>query len=162
MFGECAIDNVAGPFGETEIVEFLLRDPARGAHVVAGRKLSAGDAAEVIDEHVMIFGFAGIVAHDALEDFEDASRFDDEAGFFKDFAADGVLEFLADFDHSAGQGPGAFEGLAATLDQEDATGAEDEGADSQDGARRVAAVVGANTAGLPSRLIVSGRWMGLL
>lgn len=110
----------------------------------------------------MVFGSAGVVAYDALEDFEDAFCFDDKAGFLEDLAADGVIESLADFDNAARQGPGAFEGLAATLDQEDATGAEDEGADSQDGARRVAAVVGANTAGLPSRLIVSGRWMGLL
>jgi hypothetical protein len=71
-----------------------------------------------------------------------------EAGFFPDFAAHGVFQAFAGFEDSAGQGPVAFKGFAASFDQEDFPLLEDQRADSEYGALRVAARI-ANTGALP-------------
>ena len=46
----------------------------------------------------MIFGPAFCVGDDALENFEHFIRADEEAGFFLDFAFEGVFDFFAGFD----------------------------------------------------------------
>ena len=156
MCGECSFNDVAGSFRQTVPVEFGLRDPTGGAHVVArhGRSFRAG--ADVVHEHVMIFGAAFGVAHNAFEDFEQLADGDDQARFFGDFAAERFVEAFADFDGAAWQRPPALQWLAAAFDQQDAVVAKDDGADSDDGTRRIMAIVGANTETLPSRPIVAG------
>jgi hypothetical protein len=64
--------------------------PGGAAGVVGGLKCAGGDLAKVIDEYVMVFHPAFGIAHDALEDFHYFEQFDREAGFFQDFAADGL------------------------------------------------------------------------
>jgi hypothetical protein len=82
--------------------------------------------------------------------------FDFEAGFFADFALDGLGEMLAGFDDAAGEGPPSSKGLFATLDEEDAVAIDDERADAEEGALGVTARV-ANTAPSLSRSCGRGR-----
>ena len=74
--------------GDLQIGQVGAPHPLDRADIVAGAELAAGDAAEVVDQHVVIFGRAGGIAHDALEDFQHAERLDLQAGLFAHFAAD--------------------------------------------------------------------------
>ena len=61
--GECTVgDAVSG--------ERAARNPGDAAGVVGGAQRSTRDAADVIDQDIVIFGSALGVADDALEDFE--------------------------------------------------------------------------------------------
>lgn len=51
----------------------------------------------------MVFRNTGGIAHDALEDFDQADDFNFESGFFAHFAMHGVFEPLTHFDDSARQ-----------------------------------------------------------
>jgi hypothetical protein len=73
-------------------VEARAGDPLDAAYVVAGNGATAHYFADVIDEHVVVFGAAGGVAHDALEDIEAVDDFDVQTGLFEHFAAEGVFE----------------------------------------------------------------------
>ncbi len=75
----------------------------------------------------MVFGAAGGVAHDALEDVEAVDNFDFESGLFEHFAAQGVFQELAGFEQAAGDGPPAFEGLAGAFDKKCGIAVEDDG-----------------------------------
>ena len=86
----------------------------------------------------MVLDAALRVAGDAVEGLDDLDGFDDEAGFFEDFAADGFFEGLAELDGAAWEGPLAFEGLPGAADEQDGllcsgTVAEDDGTDAGDG-----------------------------
>jgi hypothetical protein len=74
------------------IVEARAGDPLDPAHVIAGDGVAAHHFADVIDQHVVVFGAPGGVAHDALENVEAVDDFDYQAGLFEHFAAEGVFE----------------------------------------------------------------------
>src|ERR1044072_5943804 len=67
-------------FGDLERSQTAARDPLHRAHIVPGKQFPPGDAADVIDEHVMILGRPRIVPDDPLEDLEQLDRLDFEAG----------------------------------------------------------------------------------
>src|SRR5665213_1608025 len=114
--------------GDFVIVEARAGDPLDAAYVVAGPERAADHFADVIYQHVVVFGAAVGVAHDALEDVEAVDDFYYKSGLFSYFAAEGVFEQLAGFEEAAGDGPPAFEGLAGAFDQERRSAVEDDGA----------------------------------
>ena len=99
--------------------------------VVAGFERAALDAAEIVDEHIVILNAAFSVGRDAFEDFSDLIRFDFKAGLFEDFAFEGVDDAFADFDQATGERPVAEEGRFATTAEEDAGAIQDEGSDAK-------------------------------
>ena len=107
-------------------------DPADGVGVGGGAQLAAGDAAEVIGDDVMVADAAVFVVN-AVEELDEFDGLDVEAGFLADLAHDACDERLADFEHAAGEGPVAFEGLAAAADEQDAALVDDDGADADEG-----------------------------
>jgi hypothetical protein len=109
-------------------VQALAGDPLDSADVIAGNGGAADYFANVIDQHVMILGAAGGVAHDAFENVEAVDNFYDKSGLFSYFAAEGVFEQLAGFEQASGDGPPAFQWLAGTFDQERGIAIEDDGA----------------------------------
>ena len=75
------------------------------------------------------------VGHYTLEDLEQVDFTDHEAGLFEHLAADCVLQQLSGLDNPARQGPFSLQGLAATLDKQNAVVlVKDEGADAEEGA----------------------------
>ncbi len=85
----------------------------------------------------MIFGAAGGIATDAVEDVDDRSDDDVERRFLADFARQRSLEALADLHGAARQAPVAFQRLLPSLDQQHAIAVEDHGADGDDRPVRV-------------------------
>ena len=65
--------------------------------------------------------------------FEQFEGLDVEAGFLADFAGDAGREGLADFEHAAGEGPVALEGLGSAANEEHAAVVNDNGADADEG-----------------------------
>ncbi len=94
-------DDRERAFGEVQGGQLVEGEPAGEGGVVGCGEGAAGDAAEVIDEDVVIFGAALRVAEDALEDLDYGERLDEQAGLFADFADDGVAEQFARFEDSA-------------------------------------------------------------
>src|SRR4051812_39268784 len=89
----------------------------------------------------MIFRLARGVAHDAFKNFRHAARMNLQPRLFQDLTADALFQGLADFEDAAGERPVALEWRLAALDHQDAVAVQDDGADPQDWARRIAPVV---------------------
>ena len=100
-------------------------------------------SASIIDQHVVIFGPAAGIAHDALENRVHGYGFHGEARFFEYLASDGVFQAFAGFDQAAGQRPVSFERLAPAFDQQDGVAAEDQRADAE---QRIFRIASANSA----------------
>jgi hypothetical protein len=115
--------------GDEEGAKVFACDPFGSGDVRAGSEGSTYYFTYVVHEQVVIFGAAFSIGHDALEVFEELDRLDVEAGFLEDFSLDGLVEGLAGFDQSAGEGPIAFERFLAALDHKDAIAFEYECAD---------------------------------
>ena len=79
----------------------------------------------------MVFAALGLIEHDALEDGGNGTDFDAQAGFFPNFAYNGIFETLAGFDQAAGKRPFAGEGRSTTLDEKDTVLIENQGSDAQ-------------------------------
>src|ERR1017187_2912113 len=78
-------------------------DPGGAAGIVGRPKGSAGDAADVVDQDIVIFRGALGVVDDALEDFEHLQRLDFQAGLFAHLADDALFQRFAGFEYSAGE-----------------------------------------------------------
>jgi hypothetical protein len=102
--------------------------------------MAASDAADVIDEDVVVFGAALIVAHDALENLEDAEGFDNQAGFLDHFASGGGREGFAGFDETTRKRPVSFQRFAAAFNEKKASLMKYESADAEQRTGRVAAI----------------------
>src|SRR3954449_11279027 len=74
----------------------------------------------------MILSTTAFIAHDSLEHLCDSCRFDDEPGFFTDFAPDAIRQGLANFEHAAWKRPISFQRLAAPLGKKDSITLEDQ------------------------------------
>src|ERR1019366_2805841 len=140
-FAESPFNHGDRAFSDLHVLQALRLHPFDAAHVSARAQRAAGDAADVVNQHVVVLGRAASVAHDALEDFEHAQRLDFEAGLFADFAAYGAIQALAQFKRAARQRPPALQRFLAALRHEDASAVEDQRAHADDGALGVAAVV---------------------
>ena len=120
-------------------------DPGYVPGVVSGSKLPSHHGTQVIVEDVMIFRAAFRIEHDALEDFEYFFRADNQAGLFENLAPQGVFDFFAGFDQASGEGPVAFQRVAAALDEKDRVTADNDCSNAWQRMLRIAAV---NTATL--------------
>lgn len=139
-------DHRRGAFGDLQIEQLFLSEPCRFARIVGGAEAAADGAAQVVHQHVMVFGNAGLIEHNALVDFDQADDLDYEAGLFADLPMQRFFETLADFDDAARQRPPAFERFAPTLDEQDLFAFDDQRADAQD---RPFGILAANIATLP-------------
>src|ERR1017187_10846059 len=63
-------NHAEGTFGDLKVLQALLLYPFDAADVIARAQDAAGDAADVIDQHVVVLGCACFVAHDALRSEE--------------------------------------------------------------------------------------------
>src|ERR1019366_4369448 len=140
-FAEGLFNHRQGALGDLELGQIAEAHPFHRAYIVAGSERSTHDAAHVVDEHVVILGGAGGIAHDALEYLQYAQRTDFEAGLLAHLAADGVGQRLAGLQRAAGQRPPANQRLLAALRHEDAVALQNERAHANDRARGITAVV---------------------
>jgi len=100
-------------------VPFRAFYPADGVGVGGRAQLAAGDAAEVVGDDVVVTDAAAF-AMDAIEEFDQLERLDEEAGFFAHLAHHAFNEGFTDLKHATGQCPVAFEGFAAAAHEEHA------------------------------------------
>jgi hypothetical protein len=136
---ERSFDDRQRSFGYQESLEFCARDPFHAASVVSGENGSSHYCTQVIVKDVMVFGTATGIGDDAFKYFEEPLGADDESGFFKDLAFEGVFDSFTSFNEAAGERPISLQGTAGALDEEDRVAAEDERADAGEGVTRVAA-----------------------
>lgn len=139
-------DDVAGE--GVDGVQIIESGPAEIDGVAGARGGASGDAAEVIDENVVVLDATLFVAGDTVDDFDDGDGLDEEAGFFLNFAANALLQSLAELERPSGQRPLALERRVAALDEENAVLMEDDGSDADDGTVRILAG-GHSLMGLP-------------
>src|SRR5262249_26720990 len=90
-FPERAFNYAERAFGDLQSRELVQSHPRDLCDVVPGASFAAGEAAEMVDEHVVILGCTFRIANDALENLEDAQRLDGEARLFEHFAAHGMI-----------------------------------------------------------------------
>ena len=69
-FAEGLFNHGQGSLGDLDLGQIAAAYPFHRSDVVARGERSTNDATHVIDEHVVILGRAGGVAHDTLEDFQ--------------------------------------------------------------------------------------------
>jgi hypothetical protein len=96
-------DDAERALGEIVLRQFRFRRPRGVAHIGGGCEVTAGDTANVVDEHVVILGAAVGIGHDSFEYFKDGQRLYFEAGLFADLASSGILQEFTGFDDAAGQ-----------------------------------------------------------
>lgn len=99
-------------------MEFVDGSPASLDSVGSAGERASGDAAEEVDEHIVVAHAAGIVARDAVKGFDGVDDVDNQAGFFEDFATDGLLEGFAQLDRAARERPLALQRFLAAPDEE--------------------------------------------
>lgn len=132
-------------------------EPGNAARVAAGLQLATLDAAEEIDQNVVVFTAAAIIRDDAFEDSRDGFRYHLKSGFFKDLAGNRIFEALTRFDAATRQGPQTRKRRVAALDQQDAGPLtvllQDHRADAQNRADRVAT---AAASGAGNRRLICG------
>ena len=128
---KCFLDYAQGAFGKLVSREVAAAHPLDAADIIGGVELSTHHFTQEVDQHVVVFGLAVAVAHDAFENFEDAQRLDLQSGFFADLALDRLPEKLTSFDEPAGQGPVAFKRLASAFDEKNRIATKNERADAE-------------------------------
>lgn len=133
-------------------VPFHALNPSHGIRIRCGAKLSSGNAAEVVGDHIVIAD-AAFVAVNTLEEFDQIEAFDFQSSFFANFAGDCLGKCFTDFEHASRQGPVAFERFMAPAHQQDAAAVDDDSADADKrGRRKFALRLGLSHAKLVSRL----------
>src|SRR5580698_4751242 len=103
--------------------------PADRVGVGGGLQFPAGDATKVVRDHIMVPD-AVAVAMDSIQEFDQLDRLDPQPGLFVDLADNAGGESFAQFQHSTGQRPLAFQRLASTAHQQHAAPIDDDRADS--------------------------------
>src|SRR6266481_2991587 len=112
--------------GDLQLLQIPATHPFDGADVVTGGERAPSNAADVVDQYIVVFGGSGRIAHDALEDLEDGYWLAFEARLLAHFAADAVGQGLADLERAAGQRPPALERRLAALRHQDAVATQDQ------------------------------------
>jgi hypothetical protein len=103
-------------------------DPTHRVGVGGCEQFSAGDAAKVVGEHIVVLNpIANAV--NAIEEFDQLDGLNDEAGLFPHLAGDAGSEGLAYFKQASGERPLATQRLCAATHEEDAAGIDDYGSD---------------------------------
>jgi hypothetical protein len=100
---ETFLDDRESSGGDRVSGQQAARNPGGAAGIVGGAEGSAGDAADIVDQDVVIFGGSMSVTDDALEDFEYLERLDFQAGLFADLTYDSLFQCFARFEYSAGE-----------------------------------------------------------
>jgi hypothetical protein len=101
--------------------------PPNGICIVSGGERAADYPAKIVCDDVMVAN-AELFAMNAIEEFYEFDGLDLEAGLLARLAHHGLVQAFAEFDESAGNGPAALHGLAASLDEKDAALVHDDGA----------------------------------
>jgi hypothetical protein len=83
--------------------KFNSPHPFNATHIVTRTKLPTHYSTQEVDQDVVIFGPAGSVKHDALEEIEAVYGPYVQTGLFQDFTAKGVLDSFAGFHQAARQ-----------------------------------------------------------
>ena len=119
-------------FSDLQIGKLRFGEPGHAGRHRRRRRGSPRGPAEVIHQHVVIFGATGGIEDNALEDFDQAEDLDFQSGLFADFAPQRLFETFAGFHRAAGQRPVVFQWLAAAFDQKNPVAVEDQRADAED------------------------------
>ena len=100
-------------------VPFGALNPLDGIGIRCRAQFAAGDAAEVVGDDVVVANAAGFAPSfaprfkmDAIDQFDQLQRLDEEAGFLAHLADDAIDDGFTQLEHAAGQRPMAFEGFA--------------------------------------------------
>jgi len=93
------------------------RTPDSGAGIVGGPECTAGNAAHIIDQHVVILHALVCVAQDAIINSEQIAGFDDQSGFFPGFANRRFPHQFANFENTSGDRPLRLQRRVSALDQ---------------------------------------------
>ena len=101
--------------------------------------------AQIIDQHVVILRITSLVAHDALEDFDNLDDPNLEPRLLAHFAADSLFQPLARFHHATRYRPIAFQRLAPALHQQHAIPVQDDRAHAENRALGILAAISAGS-----------------
>src|SRR5580692_10185508 len=72
---KCLRNYSGRAFRNLKIAKLRFSDPCHTARIVGGAEFASRGPAQIIHQHVMIFGSPGVIVHDALEDFQQADDF---------------------------------------------------------------------------------------
>ena len=111
------LDDLERALRHGKSVERLDFKPRCIAGIAAGAQCPFMNAAEEVDQDVVVFEAAEVVGDDALEDGCDGVSGDAQAGLLPDFANYGLFKAFAGLDAAAGQGPKPGERRIAALNE---------------------------------------------
>jgi len=95
-------------------------NPAHRSSVRGCMQSAACDAAKIICNYIVV-AHTAVFTMNTVEEFDEFKNLDLEAGFFAHLADYAFDERFANLKHASGQGPLAFHGIAAPLDEQDTT-----------------------------------------
>src|ERR1700733_10888135 len=104
-FCKGSLDHAQRTLGKTIFAKVLFRYPFHTAHVTRGGRFAAQSAAQIIDQHIVVFGLAFAIRNHALEDFKQEVRFDIQPRLLRHLATYALHELLTRLDNSAGNRP---------------------------------------------------------
>jgi hypothetical protein len=138
--GEGFFEDAGGGGGQMVGFQFVFGGPGNVGDVAAGARLAGDSFAEVVEDDEVVARVRVVVARLAENPFEHLDEFhnaDAQARFFFHLAASALFEGLSGFEGAAGDGPLAFERLAAAADEQGASALDDHAADADHGAFRI-------------------------
>ena len=113
------LDDLAALGEQIILIESIHGRPGHGGGIVLGSRLARQMARPEVDDHIVIFDAAGIVAHDRLEGGDDVDDFDVDAALLVHLAARAVGKTFAQVDQAARQPPRSLARRLSSLHQQD-------------------------------------------